>query len=113
MRVLVTFPTLTANETQNAAALEAVRQEITQGPYVIAVSPPVFSDDNHSALLSAVLSVDPEDMGARHTIDWMREHLPGTPGQGVNVDVGGPTALIKDFDDRVAATQPRCSPSSR
>ena len=106
VRVLVTFPTLTANETQNAAALEAVRQEITQGPYVIAVSPPVFSDDNHSALFSAVLSVDPEDMGARHTIDWMRQHLPGTPGQGVTVDVGGPTALIKDFDDRVAATQP-------
>src|ERR1700710_1050812 len=67
VRVLVTFPTLTANETQNAAALEAVREEITQGPYVIAVSPPVFSDDNHSALFSAVLSVDPEDMGARHT----------------------------------------------
>jgi uncharacterized membrane protein YdfJ with MMPL/SSD domain len=106
VRVLVTFPTLTANEPQNAAVLDAVRQEMTQAPSVISVTPPVFSDDNHSALFSAVLSVDPEDMGARMSIDWLREHLPGTPGERVNVDVGGPTALIKDFDDRVAATQP-------
>jgi heme transporter len=106
VRVLVTFPTLTANEPQNAAALDAVRQTLTQAPDVITVTPPVFSDDNHSALLSAVLSVDPEDMGARTSIDWMRQHLPGTAGQQVSIDVGGPTALIKDFDDRVAATQP-------
>jgi uncharacterized membrane protein YdfJ with MMPL/SSD domain len=106
VRVLVTFPTLTANEAQNAAALDAVRQEMAQAPAVISVSPPVFSDDNHSALLSAVLSVDPEDMAARDSIDWMREQLPGTAGPRVSVDVGGPTALIKDFDDRVAATQP-------
>jgi uncharacterized membrane protein YdfJ with MMPL/SSD domain len=106
VRVLVTFPTLTGNEPQNAAALDAVRQEMTQAPDVITVTPPVFSDDNHSALLSAVLSVDPEDMGARMSIDWMRQHLPGTAGQRVGIDVGGPTALIKDFDDRVAATQP-------
>ena len=106
VRVLVTFPTLTANEPQNAAALDAVRQAVSQAPDVITVTPPVFSDDNHSALLSAVLSVDPEDMGARTSIDWMRQHLPGTAGQQVSIDVGGPTALIKDFDDRVAATQP-------
>ncbi|WP_184440268.1 MMPL family transporter [Mycobacterium sp. AZCC_0083] len=106
VRVLVTFPTLTANEPQNAAALDAVHQKLAQAPDVVTVTPPVFSDDNHSALLSAVLSVDPEDMGARMSIDWMRQNLPGTAGQRVSIDVGGPTALIKDFDDRVAATQP-------
>ncbi|OOK69272.1 putative membrane mmpL11 domain protein [Mycobacterium kansasii] len=41
------------------------------------MAPPKFAADNRSALLSAVLSVDPEDMGARHTVDWMRTHLPG------------------------------------
>jgi RND superfamily putative drug exporter len=36
----------------------------------------------------------------------MRTHLPATAGTGTaQVDVGGPTALIKDFDDRVAATE--------
>ena len=73
----------------------------------MSVAPPVFGDDYRSALLSAVLSVDPEDMGARDTVDWMREQLP--PARrvtGARIDVGGPTALIKDFDDRVSATQP-------
>ena len=28
------------------------------------------------------------------------------PGANARIDVGGPTALIKDFDDRVSATQP-------
>ena len=47
-------------------------------------------------------------MAARDTVDWMREELPrAAPGvNDVRVDVGGPTALIKDFDDRVSATQP-------
>ena len=59
------------------------------------------------ALLSAVLSVDPEDMGARETVDWMRAELPTAPGLGnARIDVGGPTALIKDFDDQVSAKQP-------
>ena len=75
----------------------------------------MFADDNRSALLSAVLAVDPEELRARETIDWLRATLPGlpelkvadesAPAAGVQVDIGGPTALIKDFDDRVAQTQ--------
>ena len=79
---------------------------MAQAPNIVSVSPPVFGDDYRSALLSAVLSVDPEDMAARDTVDWMREQLPRAPGVDARVDVGGPTALIKDFDDRVSATQP-------
>jgi RND superfamily putative drug exporter len=51
-----------------------------------------------------VLSVDPEDLAARDSIDWMRAQLPTVAG-ATRVDVGGPTALIKDFDDRVSQTQ--------
>ena len=36
----------------------------------------MFADNNSSAMLSAVLSVDPEDLGARNTITWLRSHLP-------------------------------------
>ena len=61
----------------------------------------MFGNDNRSALMSSVLSVDPEDAGARETVDWMRANLPGAAGPAADVDVGGPTALIKDFDDRV------------
>ena len=107
VRVLVTFPEgNAASAPTKQPALDAVRQRMAQGPNVVSVSPPVFGDDYRRALLSAVLSVDPEDMGARETVDWMREHLPGTPGDNASIDVGGPTALIKDFDDRVSATQP-------
>ena len=108
VRVLVTFPDgNAASAPAKEPTLDAVRQKMAQAPNVVTVSPPVFGDDYRSALLSAVLSVDPEDMGSRDTVDWMREQLPRAPGvTGVRVDVGGPTALIKDFDDRVSATQP-------
>ncbi len=105
VRVLVTVP-----EGQTAQSevplLESLRDKMGQAPNTVSVSPPVFGTDGRSALLSAVLSVDPEDMGSRDTIDWMRDQLPPVAGDAARVDVGGPTALIKDFDDRVSATQP-------
>ena len=106
VRVLVTFPDGIASSPVHAQALAAIQQEMQRAPNIVAVQPPVFADNNDSALVSAILSVDPEDMAARHTIDWMRDHLPRAPGADpALIDVGGPTALIKDFDDRVAATQ--------
>jgi heme transporter len=109
VRVLVTFPDgNAASAPDKEPALDAVRQRMAQGPNVVSVSPPVFGDDYRRALLSAVLSVDPEDMAARDTVDWMREQLPRVPGVSdapARIDVGGPTALIKDFDDRVSSTQ--------
>ncbi len=106
LRVLVTFSDHNANGPENTATLDAVQQKMSQGPNVVNVSPPVFGNDNRSALLSSVLSVDPEDAGARKAVDWMRANLPSAAGPRADVDVGGPTALIKDFDDRVSATQP-------
>lgn len=104
-QVLVTFPDGGASTAAHSQTIAAVRQQMTQAPDVASVAPPKFAADNRSALLSAVLSVDPEDMGARHTVDWMRTQLPKA-ADGARIDVGGPTALIKDFDDRVSATQP-------
>ncbi|MCA4722882.1 MMPL family transporter [Mycolicibacterium fortuitum] len=106
VRVLVTFPEGTADDAKGTAALDSVRQEMTRAPNIQAVQPPVFADNNTSALLSAVLSVDPEDLAARESVDWMRDKLPAAAGSNSRVDVGGPTALIKDFDDRVSSTQP-------
>ncbi|MGE2814819.1 MMPL family transporter [Mycobacterium heidelbergense] len=106
VQVLVTFPGGSASAPEHGQAITAIRQRMAQAPKVISVAPPQFADDNNSALLSAVLSVDPEDMSARHTVDWMRAELPKEQGAAARVDVGGPTALIKDFDDRVSATEP-------
>jgi heme transporter len=107
IRVLIEFPDGNASSPEHLAVLDALRGEMQQAPDIVTVSPPVFANDNDSALLSAVLSVDPEDMAARDTIDWMRQHLPQVPGaEGSQISVGGPTALIKDFDDRVTQMQP-------
>ncbi|MGA3253802.1 MAG: MMPL family transporter [Mycobacterium sp.] len=107
IQVLVTFPDGGAASPEHRQTVATIRQRMTKAPNVISVAPPQFADDNSSALLTSVLSVDPEDMGARETVSWMREQLPKVPGAGAaQVDVGGPTALIKDFDDRVSATEP-------
>ncbi|MCV7220664.1 MMPL family transporter [Mycolicibacterium elephantis] len=108
VRVLVSFPDgNAASAPSKEPLLDAIRQQMAKGPNVVSVSAPVFGEDYRHALLSAVLSVDPEDMAARDAVDWMRAELPRTPGlDGARIDVGGPTALIKDFDDRVSAIQP-------
>lgn len=107
IQVLVTFPDGSASAPEHRQVLAGIRQQMSQGPDVASVSPPKFADDNSSALLNAVLSVDPEDMRARQTVDWMRTQLPAVADIGsARIDVGGSTALIKDFDGRVAATQP-------
>ncbi len=105
VRVLVTFPDGDSAQAEEPL-LGSLRAKMTEAPNTVSVSPPVFGSDGRSALLSAVLSVDPEDMGARDTVDWMRDQLPAVAGDAARVDVGGPTALIKDFDDRVSETQP-------
>jgi RND superfamily putative drug exporter len=106
VQVLLTFPDGAASSPAHAQTLAAVRQEMGQAPNIISVAPPVFADNNSTAMLSGVLSVDPEDLGARNTIAWMRGHLPAAGGGSAQVDIGGPTALIKDFDDQVSRTQP-------
>ena len=104
VRVLVGFPDGGASDPRNAATLTAVAEKVAAAPNMATVAPPVFADDDRSALISAVLSVDPEDLSARQSIDWLRAQLPGA-APAAQVAVGGPTALIKDFDDRVAQTQ--------
>ncbi|MGZ4529357.1 MAG: MMPL family transporter [Mycobacterium sp.] len=107
IRVLVSFPDGGAASPEHGQTIDAVRQRMTQAPNLVSVTPPQFAEDNGSALLSAVLSVDPEDMRARETVGWMRAQLPKVPDKGTaRVDIGGPTALIKDFDDQVSKTEP-------
>ncbi len=107
VRVLVTFPDgNAASAPAKEPLLQAVQQRMSQAPNVVTVQPAVFGNDYRSALVSAVLSVDPEDMAARESVDWMRAQLPPVAGANAKIDVGGPTALIKDFDDRVSKTQP-------
>ncbi len=105
VQVLVTFPDGDASSATHTQTIAAIRQEISRSPNIVSVAQPVFADNNSSAMMSAMLSVDPEDLGARNTISWMRGHLPAAATGSAEVSVGGPTALIKDFDDQVSKTQ--------
>lgn len=79
IRVLINFPDGGAASPEHSHTVGAVRQRMAQAPNIVSVSPPQFAEDNGSALLSAVLSVDPEDMKARETVGWMRAELPKVP----------------------------------
>src|SRR6201996_922367 len=105
VQVLVTFPDGDASSAAHAQTLADISKQISQSPNIASVAPAVFADNNSSAMLSAMLSVDPEDLGARNTITWLRSHLPEAASGAAQVSVGGPTALIKDFDDQVSRTQ--------
>lgn len=107
IRVLINFPGGGAASPEHSHTIGAVRERMAQAPDIVSVSPPQFAEDNGSALLTAVLAVDPEDMRARETVGWMRSQLPKVSEVGTaRVEVGGPTALIKDFDDQVSKTEP-------
>ncbi|WP_165849739.1 MMPL family transporter [Mycobacterium uberis] len=105
VQVLITFSEGGASAPEHSQTIAAIRNRMGQAPNVMSVTPPQFANNNGSALLGAVLSIDPEDLGARETVDWMRTELIKVPG-AAHLDVGGPTALIKDFDDHVAKTEP-------
>jgi len=105
VQVLVSFPDGDASSATHTQTVAAIRDQMGKAPNILSVAPPVLADNNSSAMLSAMLSVDPEDLGARHTISWMRDHLPQAATGAAEVSVGGPTALIKDFDDEVSKTQ--------
>lgn len=82
IRVLINFPEGGAASPEHSHTVGAVRQRMTEAPNIVSVSPPQYAEDNGSALLSAVLSVDPEDMRARETVGWMRAELPRSPSWG-------------------------------
>ncbi|MGH3724844.1 MAG: MMPL family transporter [Mycobacterium sp.] len=101
IQVLLTFKDDAANA-DHAQALETAKETITHAPDIARVSGPAFSTDGHDALISAVLSVDPEAPAARETVSWLRTNVPDAlKDSGADINVGGPTALLFDYDNRV------------
>ena len=109
---------------------DAVGVRMREAPNIVTVQPPALADD-HSALLWAMLAVDPKDMAARDTIDWIafpRCPAPRTPSRrrrtdradqglrrpggadpavGVPVRVGDRIRDAADLEDRVPGAQGR------
>lgn len=101
VQILLTFDG-NAQDPQHAQTLENAKETIAQAPNIARVSDPIFSTGGHDALISAVLSVDPEANAARDTVSWMRANVPDAlKNSGADISVGGPTALLFDYDNRV------------
>ena len=73
IRVLVTLPRRHRVQPAEPADRQRHGTRMREAPYIVTVQPPVLADDGNSTLLSAVLAIDPEDMSARDTVDWMRD----------------------------------------
>lgn len=102
VQVLLTFKDDNAQDPKHQQVLDAARETIAQGPNIARVSDPIFSTGGHDALISAVLSVDPEATAARETVSWLRTNVPDAlKNSGADINVGGPTALLFDYDNRV------------
>src|SRR6201984_3485924 len=62
VQVLVPFPDGDASAAAHAHTIADISKQISQSPNITSVAPAVFADNNSSAMLSALLSVDPEDL---------------------------------------------------
>ncbi len=104
VQILLTFDGENGNaqDPQHAQALQTAKETIAQAPNIARVSDPIFSTGGHDALVSAVLSVDPEATAARETVSWLRANVPDAlKDSGADINIGGPTALLFDYDNRV------------
>lgn len=62
------------------------------------VNPPRQSDDGRSALLIGVPNAYPESEATRDTIDRLNRDLQSVAGSEADIDIGGVTSTIMDFD---------------
>jgi uncharacterized membrane protein YdfJ with MMPL/SSD domain len=81
--------------------LDVLGAAIRADPSVSYVAPTLISADPHTALIRAVLSVDPESQAARATVRRLRVRLPALLRDQGQTQVGGTTAGLVDFGDLV------------
>ena len=89
----------------NAAAVGAVGATLAKDPGVVSVAPPVASNDGRAVLISAIPRFDGESPEAQALVRRLRDALPATAAaQRLQLDVGGSTAALKDFNAKVAGS---------
>jgi RND superfamily putative drug exporter len=104
-------PLILAAELSNrgqAAALNPLVGALKSTPGVAAVSPPIVSPKGNAAVITVYPTTSPQDAATTDLVHTLRDHvIPSTmTGTGVNVLVGGATAAIVDFSQKIAARLP-------
>ena len=104
-QITAAFEAGTARDPENRAALARYARSIERDPEVAEVSPPQPSRDGRAALLSVVPRHDPESPEARAMVGRFRDAAQSGALAGIaDVDVGGATATVEDFQDLVAGS---------
>jgi len=91
-----------------AATLNPLVEALKTTPGVAAVSPPVVSPKGDAAVITVYPTTAPQDAATTDLVHSLRDHvIPSTmSGTGVHVLVGGNTAAILDFSQKIAARLP-------
>ncbi|HXY72956.1 MAG TPA: MMPL family transporter, partial [Actinomycetota bacterium] len=91
-----------------AATLEPLVAALKTTHGVAAVSPPVVSPKGNAAVITVYPTTSPQDAATTDLVHSLRDHvIPATMGgTGVHVLVGGATAAIVDFSQKIAARLP-------
>jgi uncharacterized membrane protein YdfJ with MMPL/SSD domain len=84
------------------ATVSKAAAAIGRDPAVAGVQQTRFSSSGDRALITATLRVPAESQQARDAIDRLRRNLPTVAADG-QVDIGGTTAIILDFDQLVTS----------
>ena len=89
----------------NAAAVRELRATIARDREVVSVAAPVASSRGDAALLAATPRHDGEAPATGALVERLRDGLPAAPtSQRLTVDVGGTTAGLVDFTDKVSGS---------
>jgi RND superfamily putative drug exporter len=87
----------------SVADLTSLSEAIAADPGIAAVQPPLVSKSGESAFIIAQPTTGPQDTATSDTLTRLRESVipAATSGTGLDVNVGGQTAMMSDLADRI------------
>src|SRR3954466_10387264 len=97
----------TPNGKADLPRVQQLRQALSETDGLAAVSPPVPSPNGRIALIEARPSTAPQDAATSDLIDTLRDDVVPKAGDGLQVYVGGITAIFDDFAGVLTAKLPQ------
>jgi putative drug exporter of the RND superfamily len=93
---------------QDARSLEGLATRLQQTPGVVFVTPPELSPKGDAAIVTVVPATAPQDKATDDLVHRLRDQVipQAMAGTGVQVYVGGITAIFTDFSSKIAERLP-------
>ncbi len=84
--------------------LRRLTEAVSVDPDVARVQQPSLARGGHSALISVLLRARPDSDVARRALSRLRLRLPHVAGRSAQVEIGGTTATLLDFDQLISSS---------